>query len=116
MVVVKEVLRIKQPLSPPTKNFVDQRLKNNETNFISSINRYVLKNPYVNDFFIDLGLCLLASLHTNILFHCFFPFAMIFMPMSQCKVFSVFGQRAPSFFNFLMHPLIAIFSFTLQIM
>ena len=37
-------------------------------------------------FLIDLGLFLLAYLPTNILL-VFFPFAMIFMPMSKCKGF-----------------------------
>ena len=94
--------------------FVDQRLKISETNFISSINMYVLKNPYVNDFFIDLGLCLLASLPTNILFLCFFPFAVIFMPMSQCKGFLHIWTASFIFFQLSYAPSYCHFSFTLQ--
>ena len=60
-------------------------------------------------FFIDLGLCLLAFLRTKILFLCFFPFAMIFMPMSQCKGFLYIWTTSFIFFFTFLYTLLLPF-------
>ena len=94
---------------------MDQRLKNSETNFISSINKYVPKNPNVNDFFIDLGLCLLASLPINFVSLFFFSICYDFHAHEPMQGFSPYlDSKLHFFFQLSCAPSYCHFSFTLQ--